>query len=218
MIEDEIYVKLRDAINSFDEENVKSIVKKAIELGVEPLNIIEKGLAKGLKEIGEKFGRGELFLTELMIAAESMKAAIKILEPKMKESGQRRRAKGTVLIGTVSGDVHDIGKSIVSAMLIANGFNVIDLGVDVPTELFVRKVRELNPDILGLSALMSTTMDKQKEVIDALQEAGLRDKVSVLVGGAVVTQSWAEEIGADGFGGDAIEAVEKSRFIVSRKR
>ncbi|MEM1550264.1 MAG: cobalamin-dependent protein, partial [Candidatus Methanomethylicia archaeon] len=159
-------------------------------------------------------GSGEIFLTELAIAAEAMKEALKIFEPAILKSGRERKVLGRIVIGTVEGDIHDIGKNIVSTLLMASGFEVIDLGVDVPVEVFVEKVKELKPDILALSALMTTTMIKMVDVIKALEREGLRDKVKVMIGGAPTSKDWAREIGADGHGVDAIEAVEVAKKLI----
>jgi methylmalonyl-CoA mutase cobalamin-binding domain/chain len=167
------------------------------------------GVTGALKDVGERFGLGALFLTELMFCGEAGKAAMSILTEEIKRQKKEIIYKGRVVIGTVAGDLHDIGKSLVVAMLTANGFEVFDLGIDVPDETFVEKVRELKPDILGLSALITPTMFKFKDVVDALKEAGLRDGVKVIIGGASVNPRWAEESGADAFGTDTIDAIER---------
>jgi methanogenic corrinoid protein MtbC1 len=161
------------------------------------------------------FGRREAFLPELVIAGEAMKAGLAILEPEL-WAGQARSHWGTFLIGTVAGDIHDIGKVIVSALLIADGFEVIDLGVDVPTATFVAAVRRYQPVILGLSALLSTTIPMQGEVIKALEQAGLRDEVKVMIGGAAVTPAWADQIGADAYAKDAVEAVKLAKQLLTQ--
>jgi len=215
---EEFLERLQKSVINGDIDKAASAAKAAIEAGLDPLDCIENGLAKGVRIIGERFGRGELFLMDLMAAAEAMKAGLEILEPLISKRGEEVKTLGRFLIGTVSGDIHDIGKTVVAAMLTANGFEVIDLGVDVPTEVFVDKVRELHPDILGLSALMTTTMFSQKAVIKALEEAGLRDKVKVMIGGAVVTEDWAKEIGADAWAKDALDAVEKAKKLIESKK
>ena len=216
MSEEEIIEGLRRAVREYDPEMAREYAQKAVEVGIDPVKALEEGLAKALREIGDKFGRGEIFLTELVAAAQTMEAGAEILKKKILEAG-RAEYVGRFLIGTVEGDIHSLGKGIVAAMLMAAGFEVIDLGEDVPTEVFVEKVRELKPDILGLSALMTTTMAKQKEVIEALKAANLRDKVKVMVGGAPVTEEWAREIGADACGLDASDAVRKALQLLGRK-
>jgi corrinoid protein of di/trimethylamine methyltransferase len=181
---------------------------KAVEAGIDPVVALEEGLAKALKEVGDRFGRGDAFITELIAAAQAMEAGADVLNEEITKRGVSRKAVGRFLIGTVEGDIHSIGKNIVKTMLTSAGFEVFDLGEDVPAGVFVEKVREVSPDILGLSALMTTTMVKQREVIEALEEAGLRDGVKVIVGGSPVTDDWVEEIGADACGLDAGSAVK----------
>jgi corrinoid protein of di/trimethylamine methyltransferase len=211
-----IFQRLAETITNYDPEGAKALTKEALAIGIQPLRIIEDGLTKGLRRVGEQFGRHELFLPDLVMAAEAMKAALSILEPELSGKGERRSLIGRVLIGTVEGDVHDIGKSIVAAVLTAGGFEVIDLGVDVKASAFVEKVGELKPDILGLSALLSTTVLKQREVAEALTAAGLRSGVKLIVGGAAVTEEWAGKIGADGFARDAFGALEVSKRLLHR--
>ncbi|KKM12144.1 hypothetical protein SY88_05285 [Clostridiales bacterium PH28_bin88] len=190
------------------------MAEKAVAEGIPPMQCLDEGYLKGIDEVGRLYSEGEIFLPELVAAAEAMKAALKVLDPLLKDQSAQRRAQGKVVIGTMYEDIHDIGKSIVASMLTANGFEVHDLGVNVPAAVFVGKVKELQPDILGLSALLTTTMPQQKAVLEALTAAGLRDKVKVVVGGAPVTQKWAEEIGADGFAEDAIAAVALAKSLL----
>jgi corrinoid protein of di/trimethylamine methyltransferase len=159
------------------------------------LEAINQGFVIGVNEVGDRFSRGDIFLPELVAAGEAMKAAISVLEPEMAKHGTQRDILGKVVVGTVKGDIHDIGKTLVGTMLSASGFQVYDLGVDVPVETFAEKARQVGADIVGLSALITTTMGKQRDVIEALDDMGLRPKVKVMVGGAPVTQGWAEEIG-----------------------
>jgi len=210
----EIFQRLAETITNYDVEGAMELTKKALAICIQPLKIIEDGLAQGLRQVGEQFGRHELFLPDLVMAAEAMRAALSILEPELSRRGEGRSLIGRVLIGTVEGDVHDIGKSIVIAVLTAGGFEVIDLGVDVKASTFVEKVSELKPDILGLSALLSTTILKQREVAEALTKAGLRGRVKLIIGGAAVTREWAEKIGADGFAKDAFEALKVSKKLL----
>lgn len=212
----EIFAKLTNSLVEGDPDATFEATKEALAAGIEPMAIIKEGLIPGMNIVGEKFSSGEYFLPDLIIAADGMQKAMTLLEPELLKRQQAIESTGTVLLGTVKGDIHEIGKSLVGTMLTANGFKVHDLGVDVPTETFVAKVQEMKPDILGLSALLTTTMVMQREVIKALAEAGIRDKVKVMVGGAPVTRSWAEEIGADGYAEDAMGAVQIARQLVGK--
>ncbi len=205
---------IKEAVLSFDPDKLEEAVKKSLESGYGALEIIN-ALTSALKVVGDMFERGEIFLVQLIVAGESSKnVTSKYLEPLIKKEGGKREALGRVVIGTVAGDIHEIGKNIVASMLTSAGFEVIDLGTDVPVEKFVDAVRKYKPDILCLSALLTTTMHVQKEVIEALKRAGLREKVKVVVGGSPVTLSWAEEIGADGYAEDAVEAVRLAKKLV----
>lgn len=206
--------RLAEAVVEGDAEKSEEIAKKTVELGMDPLQVLDGGVIKPLREIGDKFGRGEIFLTDLVMSAEAAKVAMEVLVAEIKRRGREVGYLGRVVLGTVAGDIHDIGKNIVGALLSVEGFEVIDLGADVPTEKFVEKVKELKPNILGLSALLTVTMPVQREVIEALKKAGLRDTVKVMVGGAPVTAEWAEEIGADAYGADAIDAVKKAKKLI----
>ncbi len=206
--------RLMNAVVSYEVEEAVRTAKEALEAGVDPVEAIENGLARGLRIVGDKFGAGEVFLPELMIAVEAMKQAMAVLEPAIAGRATRQKPKGRVLIGTMEGDIHDIGKSIVSAMLTVAGFEVIDLGVDVPVEKFIAKAREVQPDFIGLSSLMTTTMLGMENVIQALEKEGLRKRVKVIIGGAPTSSEWAEEIGADGHAGDAMEAVEVTEGLL----
>jgi corrinoid protein of di/trimethylamine methyltransferase len=168
----------------------------------------------GLHAVGEQFEQGEMFLPDLVLAGEAMKAATAILETAIHQMGATRETLGKVVLGTVKGDIHEIGKTLVGTMLSASGFQVFDLGVDVSFEDFALKAKELHADIVGLSALLTTTMTGQKGVVEALERHGLRPRVKVMIGGAPVTQSWADEIGADGYGKDALEAVALAKRLM----
>ena len=205
---------MRDRLLNYDVEGIKNVINKALESGLDPLQLIEK-LTEEIRTIGDLFEKNQIFLTELMLAAESMKIAISLVEPKIRQNEQKRSFIGKVLIGTVEGDIHDIGKNIVATLLSVNGFEVIDLGVDVPTSRFIQKAKEIKPDIIAISALLTATMPKMKEVIDALKKEGLRNKVKVIVGGAPVTERWAMEIGADAYGANAVEAVKVAKKLLS---
>ena len=212
---DDIISQITNAIIEGEPELIVELTQQALAKGLEPMQIIDQGLIPGMDVVGEKFGSGEYFLPNLIISANGMQDAMKILEPELRVRQQERKSAGKVVIGTVQGDIHEIGKSLVATMLSANGFEVYDLGVDVPVTKFIEKIRETNANFLGLSALLTTTMVVQREVIAALQQAGLRDKVKVLVGGAPVTRSWADEIGADGYAEDAIGAVTLAKSLSS---
>jgi methylmalonyl-CoA mutase cobalamin-binding domain/chain len=167
-------------------------------------------------EVGRGFGCGDMFLPDLVRAGAAMKAATKVLEPEMLRRGSSRESAGTVVLGTIKGDIHEIGKNLVGTMFTSSGFQVHDLGVDVPVETFAAKAKEVSADIVGVSALLTTTMANQRKVIEALDKAGLRPKVKVLVGGAPVTRGWASEIGADGYAEDAVGAVKVARELLSK--
>jgi len=208
---------LKKAIKEYDVGQAKHFSQEAVKAGLDPIEVIKKGPALVLKEIGDKFACGELFLPELVAAGEAGEASIAVLDEEITKRTQSRKSVGKVVMGTVLGDVHSIGKNIVATMLRVAGFDVTDLGVDVPTEVFMQKVKELKPDILGLSALLTTTMDEQRKIIIRLKEEGLRDKVKVIVGGAPVSVEWAKEIGADSVGLDAQDGVEKALTLVGKR-
>jgi corrinoid protein of di/trimethylamine methyltransferase len=210
----ELFDAMAQSIIEGEPETAEELAQQAIEQGIDPLEAINKGFVIGVNEVGDQFSRGDMFLPELVAAGEAMKVAIAVLEPEMAKQGTARQILGKVVVGTVSGDIHDIGKTLVATMLSASGFDVYDLGVDVPIEKFVQKVREVNADLVGLSALITTTMGKQRDVIEALEDVGLRPQVKVMVGGAPVTQSWADEIGADGYSEDAVGAVAVARQLL----
>ncbi len=212
----EFFAKLTQSLVDGDPDATFEYTKGALAAGIEPMEIIKKGLIPGMNIVGDKFSSGEYFLPDLIIAADGMQKAMVLLEPELLKRNQAVESAGTVILGTVKGDIHEIGKSLVGTMLSANGFKVHDLGVDVAIETFIQKATEIKPDIIGLSALLTTTMVNQREVIKALANAGLRNKIKVMVGGAPVTRSWAEEIGADGYAEDAMGAVQIARQLVSK--
>ena len=197
--------ELKRAVLSGDDERAAELTKKALEEGIEPGKVLNEALIPAKEIVGREYEEGERYVPEMLISAEAMKAAMEVLRPRLVETGVR--LKGKVVIGTVEGDLHDIGKNLVAMMLEGAGFEVIDLGVEVTAERFVQAVREHKPDVLGMSALLTTTMIHMPEVIEALKEAGLREEVKVIVGGAPVTQEYAEKIGADGYAPDAASAV-----------
>ena len=216
MSTEEILDKLDAAVEKYDDDAARAAAEEAVRKDIDPAIAIKEGLMKGLLNIGGKWAKGEAFITEVMLAANAFKAGLDILEPKLVQKGKRLETSGKVVIGTVRGDIHDIGKSIVAAMLKATGFEVNDLGVDVAPEKFVEAVKKNQPHIVGMSALLTTSMLEQRKVIDALREAVIRDNVKVIVGGAPVTKAWADEIGADAYGEDAFEAINKTKLLVAK--
>jgi corrinoid protein of di/trimethylamine methyltransferase len=213
MIE-ELFQKMSQSILDGDSDAAVALAKQAIEIGIDPLEAISKGFVMGVNQVGESFACGDAFLPELVMAGEAMKAAVATLEPEMQKRGTSRQVFGKVVLATVEGDIHEIGKTLVGTMLSASGFQVYDLGVDVPTAKIIEKVKEVDADLVGLSALLTTTMVKQKEVIDELDKLGLRKKVKVMVGGAPVTKDWVQKIEADGYSEDAIGAVGLAKKLV----
>ena len=210
---DEILTKITQSLVDIEPDQTTKLTEEALTAGLAPLTIINEGLVPGMDIIGQKFQTGEYFLPQMVIAATAMQQAMEILEPELRARQEDREVAGTLVIGTVQGDIHEIGKSLVATMMSANGFRVYDVGVDVTAETFVEKIQETGADLLGLSALLTTTMTKQRDVIEALEEAGLRDQVKVMVGGAPVTPEWAEAIGADGYAEDVIGAVELGKQL-----
>jgi len=202
---------LTEFVIKADIDKVKETTAALLAAGEDPLKLINEGLIPGINEVGEQFKAGNLFVPEMMMSAQAMKAGVDLAKEKIE--GADIPNAGTIVIGTVAGDLHDIGKNLVSMMLDSSGFNVVDLGVDVSTDKFIAAVKEHKPNILGLSALLTTTMPAMKEVIDALKESNLRDQVKVIIGGAPVTQAYADEIGADGYAPDAALAVELCKKI-----
>lgn len=215
LVSEDILKRLREAVVKYDVELTVELAKEVIATGFDPLKAIEQGLGEGLRVIGDEFEAGEIFLPMLMMAAQAVKESLTILEPALPK-GTSRKTLGKVVIGTVEGDIHDIGKTIVAAMLTANGFEVYDLGCDTPTSKFVDKVKEVKADIIGMSALLTTTMTKMAEVISVLKKAGLRGNVKVIVGGAPVSAAWAEKIGADAYAEDAIASVDVSKKLLDK--
>jgi corrinoid protein of di/trimethylamine methyltransferase len=195
-------------------DKARELAEEAIRAGIEPLEAIDQGFKPCMDVVGEGFARGELFIPDLMMSGEAMKTAIATLEPELMKRKQERKVLGKVVIGTVQGDIHEIGKTLVATMLSANGFEVHDLGVDVSAQQFLEKVREVDADVVGLSALLTTTILNQETVILTLKEAGLRDQVKVIIGGVPASPEWAEEIGADGYAENATEAVEVVKQLV----
>jgi 5-methyltetrahydrofolate--homocysteine methyltransferase len=204
--------KIKDNVIAGEVDEVKDLVKKAVDEKQEVKKILREGLIAGINIVGKKYESGEFFLPEMVIAATAMKEGLKVLSPLLKEGDVE--SAGTVVLGTAQGDIHDIGKSIVGTMLEGAGFMVTDVGVDVGPEKFVAVAKEKNADIIGISALLTTTMVKMEDVIKAAKEAGLKAKV--MIGGASVTQEFADKIGADGYAPDAPSAVGKARELVKK--
>ena len=200
-----LFDEITQSLIGLDVSKTAGLTKEALEQGEPALEVLNQGLLPAMKIIGDRFQSGEFFLPELILAGRAMQAAMAFLKPAFQREGTK--IQGTVAIGTVKEDIHDIGKNLVLMMLEGNGWDVVDLGVDVEPEQFCAYVKENDPDIIGLSALLTTTMPRLKEIMDALQNAGLREKTKVMVGGALVTQTYAEEIGADGYAANAAEAV-----------
>ena len=206
---DPIIEDIQQAIIDLEEDKTAELTQEAIDMDLNPLIILQEGLTEGVRTVGDKFGRGEVFLPELAMSADCMRAGVELVEPLLDEMdlGDEDTA-GKVIIGTVDEDIHNIGKNILITMLKANGFDVVDLGVEIPNEDFVQAVKDEDPDILGMSALMTMTMDHQEEVIELLEEEGVREQVKVMVGGAPTSEEWRDEIGADGYADNADAAVE----------
>lgn len=211
---EELYKQMAQAVIDGDDQEATDLAQRALDQGVDPLEAINKGYTTGMDVVGELYSTGEYFLPDLILGGEAMKAALAALEPALQASGQEREVAGIVVLGTVKGDIHEIGKSLVGSMLSANGFEVYDLGIDIEADEFVAKAQEYSADIVALSALLTTTMLHQRDVIEHLAEAGLRDRVKVMVGGSPVTQGWADQIGADGFAEDAAGAVHIARKLM----
>jgi corrinoid protein of di/trimethylamine methyltransferase len=211
---DTFFKRIIDGVVAGRQDDTLAATRDALAGGIEPLALIDQGLVPGIREVGERFQCGEYFLPNLIASARAMGGAMKLLEPELHARQQAMTRLGTVVIGTVKGDIHEIGKSLVATMLSANGFTVHDLGVDVPPERFLAAVREHRANLVGMSALLTTTMGNQRKVVDTLRSEGLRDEVKVMVGGAPVTEQWAREIGADGYAEDAIDAVSLAKKLV----
>ena len=217
MDQKEILENLSMAIIEGDEDKAKEYAKEVLISKMDPLKAVEQGLSKGMITLGERFEKGEVFLPDLLIAADAFNIAIGVLKPAMEAQKKQVAKLGTVLIGTVNGDVHGIGKNIVAIVLEAYGFEVVDIGVDNPSLKFIEAAEKVKADVIGLSSLMTTTMPAQKEVIDILKEMNLRKKYFVIIGGGPVTKEWADKIGADGYAESAFQAVEVVKRILSRK-
>jgi len=203
------------AVLTFDAAKVTEIVKAEIEAGTDSSSILDEGLISAMDEVGKRFSDGELFLPEMLMAAQAMKAGLEVLKPHL--SNFDLHYKGTVVVGTVKGDLHDIGKNLVAMMMEGAGFKIVDLGVDVDVENFISAAKENRADMVALSALLTTTMPAMKDVIDSLEEEGMRDGVKVIIGGAPVTQNFSQSIGADGYSPNAPGAVELAKNLLTKQ-
>ena len=214
----ELFEKMANCVIAGEAEEADALAKKSLELGIKPLASIDNGFVKGIRVVGDRFGAGELFLPELVMSAEAMKAALAILEPELAKNNEAREKTGDVLACTVQGDIHDIGKRIVCTMLSANGFSVVDLGVNVKVDKFVQEIKDRKPDIVAMSSLLTTTAPNQGKVIKLLIKEGIRNDYIVMVGGAPTSAGWAKDIGADGYGENATEAVRVAKELMQKKR
>lgn len=216
MAEQECFDELKQSIMEGDAERLTELVRRAIET-TDPLTLIEQGLMPGMTQIGNKFSEGQVYLPELLMAAEAWEEAMKVIKPRLAASGANMKTQGTIVIGTVQTDIHEIGKNIVGNLMTTAGFEVHDIGCDAPASKFIDAAQEVGADIIAASAIMSTTVPYQKDVVDLLESRGLRDKYLVMVGGGVVTQEWADKIGADGYGELASDAVEVAKKLLATK-
>lgn len=207
-----ILADITEAIIDGNAPRVKSLTEKALDQNISPIHIVNRGLIKGMDVVGEKFRKMEVSVPEVLISARAMHTSLEILKPLLSEHDVEPR--GRFMIGTVKGDIHDIGKNLVSMLMEGAGFEVIDLGVDVAPQTFVEKVKTESPDIVGMSALLTVTMQEMEDIIEALHRAGVRTRVKIMVGGAPVTQEFSDKIGADAYGEDARDAVEKAKALL----
>jgi 5-methyltetrahydrofolate--homocysteine methyltransferase len=208
----EILQKISEELQTGNYQEVPKLIQEALNAKIPSAKILSDGLVAGMDIVGDKFRRDELFMPEVLISAKAMQAGMDVLRPKLIEAGVK--LAGSIVLGTVKGDLHDIGKNLVGMLMEGAGFQVIDLGIDVASEKFIEAVKSQKPDLLGLSALLTTTMPKMKEVMESLVEAGIRKSIKVMVGGAPVTEKFAKDIGADAYAPDAASAVEKARELV----
>jgi len=215
-VTDKMAEDMRKAIIDGDAPGAEALARQALDAGIPPVKAIEEGFVPGLKRMGELFETGEVFLPELMLAGEAMKAAVKVLGPAIKAAGGGKGSRHVIVLGTVEGDIHEIGKNIVGIIFETSGFEVIDLGMDVKAEAFVKAARENNASIIGASALLTTTMEHQREIVEQARKEG--SKAKVIVGGAPVDQAWADSIGADGYAGTAKDAVDLVERLLKEGR
>lgn len=218
MDKEQLLSNLSEAVVQGDEDLAAESARKALEANQDPLEMVEQGLSKGMEQIGQQFEAGDVFLPELLMASKAFNAAMELIKPELEAQKKSTTHSGTVVIGTVKGDMHSIGKNIVSILLETSGFEVIDLGVDNPALKFIQAAEQARADIIALSCLMTTTMPSQREVINTLKELGLREKYLVIIGGGPTNQGWADKIGADGYGQSAIDALRMVKELVAKKR
>ncbi|WP_206457998.1 cobalamin B12-binding domain-containing protein [Anaerovorax sp. IOR16] len=217
MCKEELMKLAFDSIVEADEDSAMESMDKAAEAGISAVEMLKEGFSKGMNELGDQFGRGEIFLPELIFATEVMKAVTERVETELLESGETVTQKGKIVMATVEGDVHDIGKGICVSLLKTCGFDVYDLGREVPASVIIDKAEEVGADIIGTSALLTTTMTVQQEIENELKSRGIRDKYKTMIGGAPVTQRWAEKIGADAYTEDASECCERAQRFLENK-
>ena len=208
----DILEKVKEAIVEGDDEIAVTQIETALEEGIEPAKVLKEGIVPGIERAGELWHENVYFMPDVVLSAEAFKSAMNVIEPRLSELETKKH--GTIMVGVVAGDMHDLGKSIVLAMLTGAGFKVIDIGVDIPAESFIEKIKEHNPDIIGIGCYMTTTMLCLKDVMKYLGENGLRDNVKVMIGGVPTTQHFADEIGADAWGRDALDAVDKAKKLM----
>ena len=211
----EVLNNLHKAIVEYDKKGAAIWAKKAVEEKIDPIKVMDS-MTAAIRQIGDGFGRGELWLPDLVGAADAMSGAVPIIEEEIKRSGQTRETAGVVVIGTVKGDIHDIGKNMVATLVTIDGFTVHDLGIDITAEVFIEAVKKYKADILAMSALLTMTASEQRKVIDTLKKEGIRDKVKVMVGGGAITQGFADDIGADGYDPTAVGAAKLARRLIGK--
>ncbi|MCI0520024.1 MAG: corrinoid protein [Chloroflexi bacterium] len=214
MQKEDLFKAMAQSIIDGESDDAAALAQQAIEMGIDPLEAINQGFVQGVNFVGDEFSCGNMFLPELVMGGEAMKTAISVLEPEMAKRGSERQVYGKVVLATVEGDIHDIGKTLVGTMLAAYGFQVYDMGVNVPVMGVIEKARAVGANLIGLSALLTTTMVRQRDVIEALEDMGLRQQIKVMVGGAPVTREWVQQIGADGYSEDAVGAVAVAKKLV----
>jgi len=216
-LSEELFQAMRQSVIDGAPDTAARLAREAVAQQLDPLEAITVGYAAGISHAGDQYGCGAMFLPDLLACAEAMKAAMNVLEPELRRQGTQRETLGRVVLGTAKGDIHDIGKNLVATILSANGFEVFDLGTSTSPENFIRKAREVDAQVIGISALLTTTMAGQKAVIEALDREGLRPKVKAIIGGAAVTSKWADEIQADGYARNAMDALDLVRSLTAKR-
>ncbi|MDZ7762404.1 MAG: B12-binding domain-containing protein [Desulfovermiculus sp.] len=214
--EEQIFADAKKSIVELNQSLAEEVAKKALDSGINGMELLENGYLPGLDEIGERFNAGSCFLPELIKSGKIMEKVVEIVNESLEDGGQSSSSKGKVLLATVEGDVHDIGKTIVASIFSANGFDVLDIGNDIPNDKIIDEAEKFGADIIGTSALLTTTMPQQKKLEEKLKERGLRDKYKTMIGGAPVTKKWAETIGADAYAEDASDGVKKAFSLLKK--